>query len=207
MIELDRVVCSRLHVIHLILLIQAILLISSSSSILSNSHHSSVNLSNKCILKIITNNPIVTMISSAKPNQPSTIALVPTPLLTDPFPKSCATCAAATEAVCCHSTLTNTNIEAMKINARATCDTGREGKGLISMSEPVRASCSSCQPGNVARRRKVMKARTIAMMLRRSLVINQVCSEEKVYSQQIWKHHTVLECVRHPDQIQRILID
>lgn len=113
----------------------------------------------------MTNNPIVTIINNANPNHPNTIALVPTPLLTDPFPKSLATCAAATEAVCCHKTLTSTKIDEMKISASATCDTGREGKGLMSMSEPVRASCSSCQPGNVARRRKVKKARTRAMML------------------------------------------
>lgn len=53
----------------------------------------------------------------------------------------------------------------MKMRARATWETGREGKGLMSMSEPVRASCSSCQPGKVARRRKTMKARTMATML------------------------------------------
>ena len=55
-------------------------------------------------------------------------------------------------------------MEAMKIRARATCETGREGKGLTSRSEP-RSSVSSCQPGNVARRIKVMKARTMATML------------------------------------------
>jgi hypothetical protein len=54
---------------------------------------------------------------------------------------------------------------AMKIRARATWLTGREGKGLMSMSLPVRASCSSCQPGKVARRRNVMKANMMAMML------------------------------------------
>jgi hypothetical protein len=53
----------------------------------------------------------------------------------------------------------------MKMRARATCETGREGNGLMSMSEPVRASRSSCQPGKVARRRKVTKARIIATML------------------------------------------
>ncbi|KAH9826383.1 hypothetical protein Tdes44962_MAKER03515 [Teratosphaeria destructans] len=130
-----------------------------------SSHHSSVNLSNRCILRIITSSPMVTMISKANPNQPNTIALVPTPLLTLPFPKSCATCAAATDAVCCQSTETRTKMEEMKMRARATWETGREGKGLMSMSEPVRASCSSCQPGKVAKRRKVMKARTMAMML------------------------------------------
>ena len=83
-------------------------------------HQSSVNLSNKCILRIITSNPIVTTISNANPNQPSTIALVPTPLFTLPLPKSCAICAAATEAVCCHKTLTRTKIDAMKMSASAT---------------------------------------------------------------------------------------
>ena len=117
------------------------------------------------MLKIIINNPTVTMMSNAKPNQPNTIAVVPTPLFTLPLPKSAAICAAATEAVCCHKTLTSTKTEAMKMRARATCETGREGKGLMSMSEPVRASRSSCQPGKVARRRKVMKARTMATML------------------------------------------
>ena len=56
------------------------------------------------------------------------------------------------------------------MSASATCETGREGKGLMSMSEPVRASRSSCQPGKVARRRKVMKARMIATMLWRMSV-------------------------------------
>lgn len=127
--------------------------------------HSSVKRSSKWMLKIITSSPMVTMMNRAKANQPSTIALVPTPLRTLPFPKSWAICAAATDAVCCHSTDTRTKIEAMKMRARATCETGREGKGLMSMSEPVRASRSSCQPGKVARRRKVTKARMIATML------------------------------------------
>lgn len=124
------------------------------------------------MLKIITSRPTVTMMSSAKPNQPNTIALVPTPLLTLPFPKSCVICAAATDAVCCHRTLTRTKMEAMKMRARATCETGREGKGLMSMSLPVRASCSSCQPGKVARRRKVTKARTMATMLCKSQYVS-----------------------------------
>jgi hypothetical protein len=127
--------------------------------------YSSVKRSSKWMLRIITSNPIVTMMKSAKANHPSTIALVPTPLRTLPLPKSCAICAAATDAVCCHKTDTRTKIEAMKIRARATCETGREGKGLMSMSEPVRASRSSCQPGKVARRRKVTKARMMATML------------------------------------------
>ena len=107
---------------------------------------------------------MVTTISSAKPNHPSTIAAVPTPLWTLPFPKSCAIVLAATEAVCCHNTLTRTNTDATKMSASATCETGRDGNGLTSLSDP-RSSISSCQPGNVARRMKHAKARMIATIL------------------------------------------
>lgn len=116
------------------------------------------------ILNIMTNRPIVTIISNVNENQPSTIALVPTPDLTAPLPKSSAIVLAATDAVCCHNTDTSTKIEAMKMMARATCDTGREGKGFTSRSEPTLSS-SSCQPGKVARRRKQTKAKIMAMML------------------------------------------
>jgi len=104
-------------------------------------------------------------ISSANANHPSTIAAAPTPLRTLPLPKSCATCAAATDAVCCHSTETRTKMEARKIRASAVCETARLGKGLTSTSEPVVRSTSSCQPGKVARMMKTMKARIMAMML------------------------------------------
>jgi hypothetical protein len=95
---------------------------------------------------------MVTIINNAKENQPSTMALVPTPLRTLPFPKSCAIMEAATDAVCCQST------------ARAIWETGREGNGLTSRSLPE-ASSSSCQPGKVASRRRHMKAKMMAMML------------------------------------------
>lgn len=108
---------------------------------------------------------MVTMMSSVKENQPRTMALVPTPDLTLPLPKSSAMVLAATEAVCCHSTDTSTKMEAMKMMASATCDTGRLGKGFTSRSEPSLSS-SSCQPGKVARRRKQMKAKIMAIMLR-----------------------------------------
>jgi hypothetical protein len=62
--------------------------------------------------------------------------------------------------------LTRTKTEEIKIVARATWETGREGKGLTSVSEPEE-EVSVCQPGNVARRRKVRKARTIATILER----------------------------------------
>lgn len=126
--------------------------------------HSSVRSVKSRILKIITSNPIVTTINNAKPNHPSTIAVVPTPLFTLPLPKSCAIVLAATEAVCCQSTETRTKTEATKIRAKETWETGREGKGFTSRMESS-SVVSSCQPGKVARRRKQKKARTMATML------------------------------------------
>lgn len=116
------------------------------------------------MLKIMTNSPIVTMISNAKLNQPSTMAVVPTPLRTLPFPKSWAMIEAATDAVCCHRTETSTNIDEMKIIARAICETGLEGNGLTSRSLPSLSS-SSCHPGKVASKSKQMNAKIMAIML------------------------------------------
>lgn len=126
--------------------------------------HSSVKRSKRLMLNIITSSPIVTIINNANPNQPNIIAVAPTPLFRLPLPRSCAIVLAATEAVCCHRTDTSTNTDATKMSARATWDTGREGKGLTSRSEP-RSSVSSCQPGKVARRTKQTNARIIATIL------------------------------------------
>ena len=119
------------------------------------------------MLNIITKSPKVTTTSSPNPNQPNIIAVVPTPLLTLPFPKSCTTVDAATAAVCCHMMLTSTKTEETNIVASATCETGRDGKGLTSVSEPD-DEMSVCQPGKVARRRKAKKARTMATILGKS---------------------------------------
>lgn len=168
---------------------------------------SSVNLSSKWMLRIMTSKPIVTMISSARLNQPSTIADVPTPLRTLPLPKSEAICEAATEAVCCQSTLTRMKTEAMKIKASAACVTGLEGNGLMSMSLPVRASRSSCHPGKVARRRNVTNARTMATMLHKYVSKGySIVHMEGRYSHQVWKDDSVLECRSYPDQIEWILV-
>lgn len=113
----------------------------------------------------MTKRPMVTISSNAKLNQPNTIAEVPTPDFMLPLPMSWATCAAATDAVCCHSTDTRTKTEAMKMSARAVWETGRDGKGFTSTSEPVARSRSSCQPGKEARRRKQRKAKMMAMIL------------------------------------------
>lgn len=116
------------------------------------------------MLRIITSKPIVTIMSSVNENQPMTMALVPTPLLTEPLPKSCAIIDAATEAVCCHRTDTRIKMDEMKMMEMAICETGRDGKGLTSRSEPSELS-SSCQPGKVAKRRRQRKAKMMAMML------------------------------------------
>ena len=122
------------------------------------------------ILNIITSRPIVTMMSRVKLNQPITMAELPTPDLTLPFPKPCAMMLAATEAVCCHKTETRTKMEAMKMMAKATWLTGREGNGLTSRSDPSLSS-SSCHPGNVASSSRQTKAKMIAMMLLTALVV------------------------------------
>lgn len=127
-----------------------------------------------------------------------TMALVPTPDLTEPFPKSCAMTEAATEAVCCQSTETRTKMEAMKMMARAIWETGRLGKGLTSRSEPSLSS-SSCQPGKVARRMKQMKAKTMAMMLRLVSMKCQLTGSR--YLHQVREHNHVLELRCQPDEI------
>ncbi len=124
------------------------------------------------ILNIMTNRPMVTTIKRAKLNQPSTIAVVPTPLRTLPFPKSWAMMEAATDAVCCQRTETSTNIEAMNMMASAIWETGRDGKGLTSLSLPA-ASSSSCHPGKVARSKRQMNANMMAMILALSVIVSR----------------------------------
>lgn len=146
------------------------------------------------------------MINSAKPNHPRIMAAVPTPLFTLPLPKSWAIVLAPTDAVCCHKTETSTKTEATKMSARATWETGREGNGLTSRSEPS-SSRSSCQPGNVARRRKQTNARTMATILKSDvskLFADKTTREQHLH--QIRKHNTVLESIGHPYQIQGILV-
>lgn len=116
------------------------------------------------MLKMMSKRPNVTTTSKPKPNQPRIMATVPTPLLTLPLPRSCTIVDAATAAVCCHMMLTSTKTDEMKMVARAAWETAREGNGFTSVSEPP-AVVSVCQPGKVARRRKVRKARTMATML------------------------------------------
>lgn len=140
----------------------------------------------------MTSNPIVTITINANPNQPRTIAEVPTPLLTLPFPRSCAIVLAATEAVCCHNTDTSTKTDATKMRAKATCDTGREGNGLISTSEPV-ASTSSCHPGKVARTIKQKKDRMTAMILQTQSANHSGSPLDGKYSHQVWENNSIFK--------------
>lgn len=152
----------------------------------------------------MTSKPIVTTTKRPKPNQPRTMAEVPTPLFTLPLPSVCTIVLAATDAVCCHSTETSTNIAAIQINDRAICDTGREGNGLISRSEPV-SSSSSCHPGNVASKIKQKKASIIATML---LVVSSVPLFGVLlhHSHQVWKNHSIFERRGQPNHVERILV-
>jgi hypothetical protein len=87
--------------------------------------------------------------------------------------------------------------------AREIWETGREGNGLWSPSS------SSCQPGNVARRRRQMNARMMATILGSGLLVKIAEPPARIvgkYSHEIWEDNAVLERACHPDQIQWILI-
>lgn len=111
--------------------------------------------------------------SSVNENQPMTMALVPTPLLTEPLAKSWAMTDAATDAVCCHKTETKIKTDPMKMMAREVCETGREGNGFTLRSEPSESS-SSCQPGKVAKSSMQMKEKMMAIMLRVILIRDEL---------------------------------
>lgn len=77
----------------------------------------------------------------------------------------------------------------------------------MSMSEPVRASRSSCQPGKVARRRKVTKARMMATILWEMLAKFPKDGLVRECLQEVGEHDGVFESRCYPYQVQRILID
>lgn len=139
----------------------------------------------------MTSSPIVTTTIKPNANQPRTIADDPIPLLTLPLPMSWAIVLAATDAVCCHNTETSTKTDETKMRASAAWDTGRDGNGFTSFSEPL-ASASSCHPGKVARRMKQKKARIMATML----VSLSDCRRKGIQNvdlQQIREHDRILE--------------
>lgn len=66
------------------------------------------------------------------------------------------------DTMCCQNIDENAMIDETNMSKSATCETGREGKGLTSLSLPV-SSISSCQPGKVASKRNVTAAQGSAM--------------------------------------------
>lgn len=81
--------------------------------------------------------------------------------------------------------------------ASETCDTGREGNGFTSTSDPSSFS-AVCQPGKVAKRTKQTKAKMIAMILiKLACVIRWQCAEcLNKYLHQIWEHNHILKLTR-----------
>ena len=110
----------------------------------------------------MTRRPIVTIISSANPNHPNTIAVTPTPVSTLPFPMVSAIVAAATLAVCCQSTLTSTKIAATNMMASEICETARLGRRRTLGP----SGYSSSYPGNVASSNSTTVAKMIATMIK-----------------------------------------
>lgn len=91
-----------------------------------------------------------TTVLSTKTSHPRDIATAPTVAFRCPLVAASTTNAAAAPAICCHSAATKEKREAMIEHHTATWLTGLDGNALMSMSEPVLASCSSCQFGNIA---------------------------------------------------------
>ena len=79
--------------------------------------------------------------------------------------------AADAAATCCHKADASRNSDPMARANIHTCVTGLDGKGLISMSEPVLGSVSLCQPGSVERPMKASAVRAIPPIL--NLVSNR----------------------------------
>ena len=103
---------------------------------------------------IIVNKPMNPKPIIINPSHDSTIAAVPIlTVVVASSMKGRRIGSMLTAATCCHMLDTSVKIEEKKQKNAATCETGRDGNGLISISLPVRASCSSCQPGKVEIRR------------------------------------------------------
>ena len=101
------------------------------------------------------------------------------------------------------------NTEAMKMSARAAWETGREGNGLTSCSDPE-GSVSSCQPGNVASKMKHMNARMTATILYQDISTPDYRRKDETGTvsclHEIRENNSIFESRCNPDEIQRILI-
>lgn len=78
---------------------------------------------------------------------------------------SCVVVLTALAEKCCQKAVMTVKTVATKLNASAVCEIDRLGKGLTSMSEPVTASSSECQPGKVARTPNAINSRIAATIL------------------------------------------
>lgn len=109
----------------------------------------------------MSSSPRATIMVRQKLIQPIAIAPAPTSVLTLPTFALSAIAAAPTAPTCCQRLATSNSTLPTNVHARAIWDTGIEGKGLTSLSDPVIWFLSSCQPGKVARRRMQIKTRTM----------------------------------------------
>jgi len=122
--------------------------------------------------RTIINSPIVTVTDKNTPAQPSTIAAGPTCPFTVPYDRLRIILAAADVAICCHNIDTNPNSEANVAIANASCETGRDGKGLMSRS--LSSSSSAYQPGKLARSSMVRNAKGTAVYINPSKTISSL---------------------------------
>jgi hypothetical protein len=129
--------------------------------------HSSVSPSNRRMLSAMTTMPSKATTVKANDNQTSAMDAVPISPTTL-FPCTVVEMMATTDAAatCCHSAEIIKSSEAVPSAHMTALVTGREGNGLMSMSEPVRASRSSCHPGKLANPRKPKAVRARAPILR-----------------------------------------
>ena len=91
----------------------------------SGSTSSSIDRTNLIKIK----RPIHERDRNISPSQPSTIATDPNRLSTLPYAMSCTVVAEAMDAVCCQRMEIIVNRVANTAEARATCNTGRDGNG------------------------------------------------------------------------------
>lgn len=109
-------------------------------------------------------NPMTGIITNVTAIHPKAIAALPVWVIVRPYVRCRVTVDAVLAPTCCQNADTQPKAHPSPRAANATIDTGRDGKGFTSRTESS-SSSSSCHPGNVARRRKVMNVNMIAMIL------------------------------------------
>lgn len=154
------------------------------------------------MLTIITIIPRNTRTTNEKDIQASAIAAEPRWHERYPCVVDAMTEAAEAAATCCHMAAVRRNKDAIPSRNMHVTDTGLDGKGLISTSDPVCASRSSCQPGKVANPRKASTESPIPPTLKVSTRFEKDCTADL---QQARKGDIVHELCCDADGIQRII--